>query len=151
MPLRTTTSDSGIAAGQSWLDQIRSLPLVIFTTRLSGETLKVHAGWRPWSARRITIGCSPQACGTVGTTLTSSSRHSPLGGSNGFALLFLPGACEGATGPRLTDADGSCCCAEEVLASTSGESESWPVPPSSLPIPKTRPRATRSTTLRRTQ
>jgi len=42
-----------IEDGQSWLDQIRSAPLVIFTTTLSGETLKVHAGAIPVSASRI--------------------------------------------------------------------------------------------------
>ena len=48
-PLRATTSVVGIASGQSWLDQIRSGPQVIFTTRSPGETWKVHAGWRPSS------------------------------------------------------------------------------------------------------
>ena len=38
---------SWIVCGQSWLDQIRSSPEAIFTTRDSGETSKVHAGWVP--------------------------------------------------------------------------------------------------------
>jgi hypothetical protein len=42
---------------------MRSLPLVIFTTTLSGETLKVQAGAMPVRASRIVIGCAPQARG----------------------------------------------------------------------------------------
>ena len=60
---------------------------MIFTTTLSGETVKLHAGCSPWRARWITIGFRPQACSTVGVTRTSSSRHSPLAGSRGVALL----------------------------------------------------------------
>ena len=113
--LRTTTSRSWIVCGQSWLDQIRSSPEAIFTTRDSEATLKVHAGWVPDSSSRMTIGPPAQACGTVGRTLMSSSRHSPLAGARG-ALDRRRIFSEGATGPNVTEADGACCSAEVVLA-----------------------------------
>src|SRR4051794_2829064 len=103
-------------SGQSWLDQIRSSPLVIFTTRVSGETLKVQAGWRPWSPSRITVCSAPQARFTDGSTLTSSSRHSPLGGSSGTFPLLCAGVAEAGTGPWETDGVVSCSWAELVLA-----------------------------------
>ena len=58
----------------------------------------------PVSCSRITIGPPAQARGTDGSTLTSSSRHSPLGGSERRLGLELRSFFDGATGPSVTDA-----------------------------------------------
>ena len=99
---------------------------VIFTTRLSGETLKVHAGWMPC---RRQVGsrsaAPPRRRGTDGSTLTSSSWHSPLGGSSGAVARLGAGP---STAPparaRSTERTGCCCWAEVVLASIAGPSAS---------------------------
>ncbi len=77
----------GIAVGQSWLDQIRSLPEAIFTTSVSGETLNVQAGWMPWSRSTISDRRPPQAtrhrrqhADLVGLALTvGRQRGAPCG------------------------------------------------------------------------
>ena len=149
-PLRTTTLAVGMAFGQSWLDQILSLPEAILTTMLSGDTAKVHAGWVPVSWSSMATGVPAQARGTDGTTLTSSAAQSPLGGSRG-TWAFARTLIDGATGPML---DGAAEAFVEVLLPVVTAwlpAASDPVPPRSFPIPKTSSSATAITTLRRTQ
>src|SRR6187551_3073453 len=82
---RTTTSWSGIAAGQSLLDQMWSWPELISMTTVSGETCQVHASLAlvcrlSWKVTSL----PPMGAATVAVMKTSPSEHGPLGsGSTG--------------------------------------------------------------------
>ena len=89
--------------------------------------------------------------GTNGTTVISSSRHSPMGIASG-TLALGRSRLVGATGPMVTEGSAAASCADPVVLASRAEPESSdPVAPTSLPIPKTRARATTSTRVRRTQ
>ena len=143
--------DLRIERGQSWLDQIRSEPEVIFTTRLSGETSKVQAGWVPSRRRCTAIGPPPAAFGTDGSTLTSSAAHSPDGGSSGTWLAWT-GTLSGTTGPSGVPAEAEVPDDFGVDAVVLAWSAGWSEPvPISLPMPKTRAAAMTRTIVRRNQ
>ena len=91
--LRTTTVLVGTEAGQSWLDQIRSLPEVILTTRECGETAKLHAGRMPVSCRRSGTRRPAAARVRSAVTVISSTAHGPVGAAStsGFPVAVARG------------------------------------------------------------
>ena len=159
--LRATTSVWGIASEQSWLDQIRSSPEVIFTTRVSGDTVQVQAGLPvvvTFSRRCTTLPAYATSL-IFGVTTTSSLRQGPVGTANGVLVFFgfrsfLPrfvspyGWAFAVERGGCIDWDGSPCAPTTRAGSPSVGSA---VPPSSCATPNTRPSATTSTSVRRTQ
>ena len=168
--MRTTTSTWGTASGQSWLDQMRSSPEVIFTTMLSGDTVHMQAGVPVVVSLRRNFTVLP-ACASsrsLGVTTTSELRHGPLGWTRGVLVLsglpalWFPLACPpprflrplagdapgSASAVASAEPPGGVCsppttCAWSLLPSAD--------PPRKWAIPKTRPRASASTSVLRTQ
>lgn len=153
--LRTTTSRRGIDPGQSWLDQIRSVPEITRTTTVFDETANVQAGWVPPSCSLIMILPPAAAFLVTGVNATWSARQAPVGTASGVALAFGVPLAVGdlvSTGPacRLAFRLGGeiWLCVAAVVALVGGADAP---PPSSLPIPNTKANATSSSTPRRAQ
>ncbi len=161
---RGTTSSVGMAAGQSWLDQMRSRPEVIFRATDSGETVHVQAG-DDRVVRSSAMVTSPPACAssTRGVTTTSASSQGPVGWGSGarvgLAGCEVPEVTSGETTAEGTAGDGENCegvaeLADSSAPTTLADAGSPPSPvvlPSSFAIPTTRSTATPSTRARRSQ
>jgi hypothetical protein len=86
---RSTTARRGTEAGQSWVDQTRSAPEVIFSASEEGETSHVQAGVaRLVSLTVSTTGLTAKARPvTEGTATTSLLGHGPVGCASALADL----------------------------------------------------------------
>ena len=84
--LRTTTLRVGTARGHWRLAQMSSLPEVIFSVSVSGETCQVHASaWMVRSSSTRKTSRPATAFGTVGVTAMSASAQAPVGGGEARA------------------------------------------------------------------
>ena len=92
--LRTTTLRVGTARGHCRLDQMSSLPEVILSVSVSGETSQVHASaWMVRSSSTRKTSRPATAFGTVGVTAMSSSAQEPVGAARTGSLRFFFFGC----------------------------------------------------------
>jgi hypothetical protein len=171
---RSTTARRGTVEGQSWVDQMRSAPEVIFSTSDEEETSQVQAGVvRLVSLTVSTTGLTAKARPVIeGTAVTSLLVHGPVGcASAGRGLLPRPVAAglepvappgrtvddpDGAAEPDgVEDPDGVGDAEADVdWSAPTGCAEGSPPelpPPSNRPIANTSPSATTRTRIRRVQ
>ena len=158
---RTTTSWGTIAAGHSRVDQMSSLPEVMLTVRVSGDTVQVHAAvTRVRRLRVIGTSLPPGASVMVGVATTSAFSQVPTGSASGGSVgvgLFLRrfGVSVGTAGASVASVSPGVAVvlvvAPAVVACGSASDEASLDEPSSRARPATSSTATPSTTRRRNQ
>jgi hypothetical protein len=163
--LRTTTDLVGMAFGQSCVDQMRSEPEVIFTTKESAPTLKVQAGVDlVFSCMAKVTGLPACAWSLIdGVTTTSLTEQGPLGagsavGSEVLAALLPTAVLPLAVGLLDTVAAVAAGADDETLAlgddgveeacAPTGRADG-PLPPPPPPSSRARPKTSRKTSASR--